>query len=206
VVSRDDPSEQALVSMLLDVEEDLAEFTEPMIFGVYGRARAGWPYLGKGITAENMNDCLAYMSGACSCEVKEQNPGMDLLVAADWDAAAESLAIQFQDDSADEYLQAESLFPVVINSLDDDQPTPSESQGNEQLMASAAPVAESTSPPTANSDVPAPESSSGGATESVVELAQPKASTLGIGLVVVVGGMVFIVMFSSLLVFRNRGS
>ena len=39
-IRRDDPSEQWLVRTLLAVEDDLTDFTEPMVFAVYGRARA----------------------------------------------------------------------------------------------------------------------------------------------------------------------
>ena len=43
------------------------------------------PLIGAGVTAENIHDSAAFLVGACSCEVKEQNPGFDLLLAADWD-------------------------------------------------------------------------------------------------------------------------
>ena len=33
-----------------------------------------------------MEDLTLFLSGACSCQVKEQNPGFDLLLSADWNA------------------------------------------------------------------------------------------------------------------------
>lgn len=82
---RDDPAEQALVAMLLGSEPDLAERTDPMVFPVYGRGRALWALIGAGITAKNVADSAGFLVGPCSCEVKELNPGFDLLLAADWD-------------------------------------------------------------------------------------------------------------------------
>lgn len=210
VVSRNDPEEQTLVNMLLDVEDDLREFNDPMIFGVYGRARAGWPYLGQGITRENMDDCLAFMSGACSCEVKEQNPGMDLLVAADWNAAAEALALKYQDDTADEFLQAEAMFPAVINTLetepDADVPSVATQEADDRLAA-AEPVvldidpASDASAPDEETLVPADKIPS----EQAVPLSAPATSPLGVNLLFVVGGIVVAMVLSTLVIFRLRG-
>lgn len=84
-VRRDDPAEQALVSMLIHSEPDLAERDDPMVFPVYGRGRALWALIGAGITARNVGDSAGFLVGPCSCEVKELNPGFDLLLAAEWD-------------------------------------------------------------------------------------------------------------------------
>ncbi len=78
-------AEQPLISMLLKSESDLLEYSDPMVFPVFGRGRALLPLIGAGITADNIHDSAAFLVGACSCEVKEQNPGFDLLLAADWD-------------------------------------------------------------------------------------------------------------------------
>lgn len=84
-VSRADEAESALMAMLMHIEPDLEEFEqEPMVFPVFGRGRALEPLIGKGIHADNVLETAAYLCGACSCEIKEQNPGIDLLMAADW--------------------------------------------------------------------------------------------------------------------------
>jgi hypothetical protein len=85
-VPRAEPAEEALVAMLVGSESDLAERNDPMVFSVFGRGRALLPLVGAGITAENVHDSAAFLVGACSCEVKELNPGFDLLLTADWDA------------------------------------------------------------------------------------------------------------------------
>ncbi len=84
-LSRDDPNEAVLRAMLMKVEPDLAEYAgEPMVFAVFGRGRALEPLIGRGIHADNIREAASYLCGACSCEIKEQNPGMDLLLTADW--------------------------------------------------------------------------------------------------------------------------
>jgi hypothetical protein len=90
-LSRDDPAEVVLRAMLMKVEPDLADYAgEPMVFAVFGRGRALEPLIGRGIHADNLREAATYLCGACSCEIKEQNPGMDLLLAADWAPVAQA--------------------------------------------------------------------------------------------------------------------
>jgi hypothetical protein len=84
-VSRSDEAEAALIAMLTHIEPDLVDLAEePMVFPVFGRGRALEPLIGKGIHADNVLEAATYLCGACSCEIKEQNPGIDLLMTADW--------------------------------------------------------------------------------------------------------------------------
>lgn len=83
-VSRSDAAEQGLIAMLMHSEPDLAERSEPMVFPVFGRGRALFPLVGAGITPENIHHSAEFLIGPCSCQVKEQNPGFDLLLSADW--------------------------------------------------------------------------------------------------------------------------
>ncbi len=87
-VARDDPEEQAFVQMLLTVEPDLRdpEFAnDPMALPVFGRGRALYALIGKGINAETLEDAGRFLTGACQCTVKAQNPGVDILTNVDWD-------------------------------------------------------------------------------------------------------------------------
>lgn len=84
-LSRKNEEEAALIAMLMNVEPDLVDYLEePMVFPIFGRGRALEPMIGKGIHADNVYQAAAYLCGACSCEIKEQNPGIDLLMTADW--------------------------------------------------------------------------------------------------------------------------
>jgi hypothetical protein len=88
-VSRDDEKERSLVEMLLRVEPDLLEepyVHQTMAFPIFGRGRALYSLVGEGITAETIEDASRFLSGACQCTVKAENPGVDLLMAVNWDA------------------------------------------------------------------------------------------------------------------------
>ncbi len=85
-IRRDDSREQALIAMLSGCEPDLATLKEPQVFPVFGRGRALLPLVGMGISPDNIRDSATFLAGACSCQVKELNPGFDLLLTADWKA------------------------------------------------------------------------------------------------------------------------
>ena len=88
-LSRDDPENQLLWRMLrhseADLEQDYADV--PMAFPVFGRGRTLWGLVGKGINDNAISEYCGYMVGMCSCEIKAQNPGFDLLLNANWDEA-----------------------------------------------------------------------------------------------------------------------
>jgi len=84
-ISRDDPDESFFIQMLLGTESDLTTFNEPMAFPIFGRGRALYALIGEGIAPDVIDEACIFLTGACSCEVKEQNPGVDLLMSEDWD-------------------------------------------------------------------------------------------------------------------------
>jgi hypothetical protein len=90
---RSDEAEQWLVRSLVAMEDDLAELADqPMVFFCYGRGRAMPPYVGKGVNPENLAAEIQFLASACSCFVKDQNPGADMLIRWNWDATAEAMA------------------------------------------------------------------------------------------------------------------
>ena len=91
-VSRTDPDERFFTAMLLGSEFDLATYDEPMAFPVFGRGRALYALVGKGINPDTIRDACLFTGMACTCLVKDQNPGTDLLMTADWEAASASMA------------------------------------------------------------------------------------------------------------------
>ncbi|MFM7058610.1 MAG: hypothetical protein ACKO2P_16975 [Planctomycetota bacterium] len=86
-LGRDDPDERFLVDSLLGSEADLRELSEPMAFPVFGRGRVLYALVGMGIDAKTISVASDFLAGPCSCQVKEQNPGFDLLLTHDWPAA-----------------------------------------------------------------------------------------------------------------------
>lgn len=87
-INRNDPAERLFVAMLLGSEPDLADYDDTMAFMVFGRGRALYALVGKGITSETVRSACAYVSGPCSCIVKDEHPGVDLMLNADWSKAA----------------------------------------------------------------------------------------------------------------------
>lgn len=84
-IARSDPAEAVLVKILLHTEKDLEPCEDPMTFPVFGRGRVLYAVVGRGINEANVADACSFLVGPCSCEVKNQNPGTDLLMAVDWE-------------------------------------------------------------------------------------------------------------------------
>ena len=76
--------ERMFIKILLNVESDLAYIKEPMLFGIFGRFRILEPLIGKGITAENIDYLIQFLSADCSCIIKTQMPGIDMLYFNKW--------------------------------------------------------------------------------------------------------------------------
>ena len=105
-VRRDDPEELFFVQNLMQLSEKsrmphvcsdgacyisgdkvLAEEAlrgHPLVVPIIGRGRAVDLLDGLAISAEGVFGLCQYICGQCSCEIKMQNPGMDLLFAVDW--------------------------------------------------------------------------------------------------------------------------
>ena len=122
-VSRDDPEERGFVAMLVNSESDLHEFEEPIAIPLFGRARSHYALVGKGINDDNIDLSSQFLCGACSCEVKSQNPGADMLFRVNWeelitmpDVDHEPLpeltglgALEVDDEPADETIESAAI-------------------------------------------------------------------------------------------------
>ncbi|NOZ21852.1 MAG: hypothetical protein GXP25_12290 [Planctomycetes bacterium] len=86
-LDRKDPAETWLVRQLLAVENDLADSKDPMIFPVIGRGHVLPPYLGEGITKQNLEEAVMVLGGPCTCTVKAYLGGVDLLTNWNWEGA-----------------------------------------------------------------------------------------------------------------------
>jgi hypothetical protein len=77
--------EEGLAQILLNCEEDLAKEKGPILFPVFGRGRVLTSLTGIDLMNKvSLKQALEYVCKACSCQVKELNPGVDLLMAGDW--------------------------------------------------------------------------------------------------------------------------
>ena len=91
-LSRKTVPEAMFVEMLLSSEEDLREDKPlPMAFPIFGRGRALYALIGKGINNDTIDAAGTDLTGPCTCTVKEQNPGIDMLMPVAWDELVERL-------------------------------------------------------------------------------------------------------------------
>lgn len=86
-LKREDKSEGFLIETLLNSEPDLKQYAEPIAFPVFGRGRVLYALVGKGIADSTIRAASSFIVGPCSCQVKNQNPGFDLLMQCDWNQA-----------------------------------------------------------------------------------------------------------------------
>jgi hypothetical protein len=89
-IRRDDPAEAAFIAMLAGPDGlDAIPKDGPFAALVFGRGRVlgSWP--GEKLNAELIEEVTLFLTGACSCEVKNLNPGWDLLTNVDWDSELE---------------------------------------------------------------------------------------------------------------------
>lgn len=79
-----DPNEQYLVKQLSGFHPDAVTAGETLAVPVFGRGRALEVIPAPQLDADLIHDLTEFLCGACSCQVKEQNPGFDLLLSTDW--------------------------------------------------------------------------------------------------------------------------
>ncbi|TWU06490.1 hypothetical protein Pla52n_22120 [Stieleria varia] len=84
-IDASDPSEAFLTGLLTSMRKESFQSGEPLLVPVFGRGRALEVIPANDVSAKLIEDLTLFLSGACSCQVKEQNPGFDLLINADWD-------------------------------------------------------------------------------------------------------------------------
>jgi hypothetical protein len=84
-IDPNDPQENVLCKLLTSVQPEAFSQGEPLVVPVFGRGRA-LEVIPSSILNENLiEDLTLFLSGACSCQVKERNPGFDLPMSVDWE-------------------------------------------------------------------------------------------------------------------------
>ena len=100
----DDQDEEALRAM----GSGLATSSSgPWLIPIFGRGRMLDAIDAKELSSQTVMNACQYMVGECSCTVKTQNPGVDLLMAANWSAALGGDTVVIVDTQAD-------LSPLLI--------------------------------------------------------------------------------------------
>lgn len=123
-LARNDLQEQAFVQMLLGLEADLTkEPSLPIVFPIFGQGRALYALVGEGIKHETIDQAAMFLIGKCSCQVKEQNPGADLLIAANWKQLLQAHTAGLPDLPTMAQLQQAAPETVVFSGGDHAGPT-----------------------------------------------------------------------------------
>lgn len=112
-VDPDDDREANLVRLLRRLQPAAAERGLPIAAPVFGRGRVLEVIPGDQLSSELIVDLTRFLSGACSCQVKDLNPGFDLPMTADWQTEL------FGEEEAPPEEQPESLrqrnrTPVLV--------------------------------------------------------------------------------------------
>jgi hypothetical protein len=92
-VRGDDSAEAPFLKMLGGAKQPaLAE--GPLMAVVFGRGRVLGIWPAKDMGPEQIDEASLFLLGACSCQAKALNPGWDLLLAVDWDAELQAVALK----------------------------------------------------------------------------------------------------------------
>jgi hypothetical protein len=174
-LDRANPNERWLLRMLMAMEPGLEKRAgEPMLFAVYGRGRVMPPGIGKEVTAESLFALVSFLAGQCSCTIKDQNPGLDLLVKWDWEATAEKYARE--DEAA---VRSQPLYREVA--ADGPEMTQAPDPGTKEAAAGgpAASKKPSEAPKAATAEKPAAASQARPASQPPQAAPEPHAPPVG---------------------------
>jgi hypothetical protein len=84
-LAADDPKETLFMSLLRGLLGDDFDKSLPMAVPIFGRGRALAVISEEHLTDETIADVCFFLVGPCSCQVKAQNPGFDILLPVNWD-------------------------------------------------------------------------------------------------------------------------
>lgn len=81
----DDPNEIILTRIIREAMLDTLDQYLPAAIPIFGRGRALTVLDKASIVPDVVAEVCSFLVGPCSCEVKQLNPGVDLLMPVDWD-------------------------------------------------------------------------------------------------------------------------
>jgi hypothetical protein len=84
-IAANNPDERFLAHLIRNFHSEAVESKQPLIAPIFGRGRLLEVIPSEEFTIDLMRDLSMFMSGACSCQVKDRNPGIDLLMNRNWE-------------------------------------------------------------------------------------------------------------------------
>jgi hypothetical protein len=136
------PEADALLpEMMRRVAPGAAAEGQPLVAPIFGRGRAVDVVPGDKVDEATVEDLSRFICGACSCQVKEQNPGFDLLMSVPWNERLFSPDVLPPKDTPKKQKAAE-LVAIAPGSATppgaDSTPKPSTTNSNPAAPPSAA--------------------------------------------------------------------
>jgi hypothetical protein len=113
-IARNDPAEQGFLKIVGGLYPKLPA-GEPVLLPVFGRGRSLGAAAGDEIRPAVIAKACEFITGACTCEIKDQNPGHDLLMAVDWTAALHGKNAPLPPLVGIPAMPAHSITEVVIS-------------------------------------------------------------------------------------------
>ncbi len=86
VLDRNKAEEAGFLSLLLGTEERLLTMKGPIVFPIFGRGRVLGSLCAakKEITDDQILEVTKFLCRECSCQIKDLNPGLDMVMTAEW--------------------------------------------------------------------------------------------------------------------------
>jgi len=174
LVREDDPAEKMFLQILRQTSRQSVPGDAAVVaYPVFGRGRCLGGHAGDDLTPEVIEKTCSFIIGACSCMVKSQNPGVDLLMLVKWDDFVKGNTL-----ASKAVPPLTSLMPVA--------PAPMPS-----ALASGTPA------PLAPKETPIPK------TSAVKPLSTPQHMTLKLSIFAVLGIAVILVSGCTLFIWRR---
>ena len=120
-ISRDDAKEEIFLNMLLNQLPHLRYSKEPVAIPIFGRGRFLEPAPLSKIDRETVKKLATYLCSGCSCTVKSENPGVDLLLDVPWAEYISESVIKIKE------------IPAVSSVAGDLDETPAEESENAEI-------------------------------------------------------------------------
>ena len=107
-----DPAEIWLLRTLESVAPKNHQLGEPLVAALFGRGRVVDVFPAGDIEETLVADVSRFLCGACSCQVKQQNPGFDLLTSTRWERELFEEGFEDPSNRGDAALAADA--PAVL--------------------------------------------------------------------------------------------
>jgi hypothetical protein len=148
-VRRNDARESAFVEMLRGPSPDPVTATKPFVSAIFGRGRTLGAWTAERIDNVALEDASMFLTGRCSCNVKQQNPGWDLLFSNDWDADLQKVELRTEKEEP----ETKPLSAPVATKT---PPAPTKTTPAAKPLANAEPVEVTAHPKPLVSEIPLP--------------------------------------------------